>query len=238
MATRLTRTDRDFGHIVEKQMRNWELAHGPKKDSPVSRGLQPVEQFISLSRAVGLPGDTIAEQLHERLGWPVFDREILLAMAGEDHYRERIYESLDERDTSWLEDFCQALSQGRHISREDYFARLTETVVALARKGNAIFLGRATDLILPKDTGLRVRLAASRDFCIHQYATSKKLTYDSAAAQLEQIEHERARFLRNHFHVEASEHTRHDLIINMERFDVPQAVELILTAMKVRNIVT
>ncbi|MCG8409070.1 MAG: cytidylate kinase-like family protein [Phycisphaerales bacterium] len=231
-------TNRELGHLIEKQMRNWEIARSQRTEHSARPARQEVEHFISISRAVGLPGNEIASLLHDRLGWPVFDREILHTMAGDDTYRERIYGELDEHDEGWLQEFTRSLTQGRFISREEYFRSLMETVVALARQGHVIFLGRATDMILPKDIGLRVRLTASRDYCVHRFAEQNHLHYEAAVRQIEEIEHERARFLRSHFHVEASEQTRHDLIINFERFNREQTADMIMSALKIRGIVT
>lgn len=237
MATKFT-IDRGLGHLIEKQMRNWEISRSQKTENPVQQGRQGVEHFISLSRAVGLPGENVARRLHERLQWPVFDREILHAMAGDDEYRRRIYAELDEQDEGWLHEFTRSLVQGRFISREDYFQRLMETVVALARKGHAIFLGRATDMILPKDVGLRVRLTAARPYCVQRYAEQNQLPYEAAVRQVEEIERERARFVMTHFHVEAGEQTRHDLVINFEHFNIEQTVDVIMAVLKAKGIST
>ena len=101
-------TSGGIGRIVERQLRNWEIARSQKLDRPVEPRTQVVEHFVSVSRAVGLPGEQVAERLHERLGWPVFDREILHAMAGDDAYRERIYRELDEHDENWLDEFVRS----------------------------------------------------------------------------------------------------------------------------------
>ena len=230
-------TSRGIGHIVERQLRNWEIARSQKLDRPVEPRTQVVEHFVSVSRAVGLPGEQVAERLHERLGWPVFDREILHAMAGDDAHRERIYRVLDKHDENWLDEFVRSFCEDRFISGEDYFHRLTETVAALARAGHAIFLGRGTDLILPREVGLRVRLTAGREFCVGRFAKQNQVAPDVAADQVDEIERERARFLKSHYRADASDPNRHDLIINFETFDLDQTVELIMGALRNRGIV-
>jgi len=234
MAREFRTQHREVAKVLERQMRNWEIAREQqaKTEPPASK---PVHDFITISRAVGLQGEELVAGLEDRLRWPVFDREILQAMAGDDACRQRLYAAMDERDMSWLEEITFSLMRGE-FSRNDYFHRLTQTVLSLARKGHAIFLGRATDLILPRDVGMRIRLTATRDYCIRLFADAHNLTLSEAARQVEEIEHERARFIRNHFHVEAGEQTRYDLICNMERFRVDQVLELVLTALKIRGI--
>lgn len=230
---------RSFGptmsRVVEKQMRNWEIARQQQDDGFAPRA-GPVMDFIALSRSMGLPGEEIAAQLHQKLGWPIFDREILHAMAGDDECRRQLYDAMDERDLGWLEEFLQSVSFGA-AGKDDYFHRLTETVLSLARKGHTIFLGRATDMILPREMGLRVRLTASRAFCIKQYARAKGIDPGQARREVEEIEHERARFIRHHFRVEAGDPARHDLTINLEFITPHQAVELIDSALRVKGII-
>jgi cytidylate kinase len=155
-------------------------------------------------------------------------------MAGDDSYRERLYSTMDERDLSWIEECLRSLS-GDHYAKNDYFRRLRETVLALARKGHAIFLGRAADLILPQNVGLRVRLEAGREFRINQFAKANSLALDKAEQGVDGLEQDRAKFFLNHFGVDAAEPTRHDLIINVERFGTKQAVELIVAAMRLKG---
>lgn len=236
MSTKTRIVDQQLGRIVEKQLRNWEIARSQRAAGPGGGGEQAVEHFVSISRPAGLPGEALAKRLGERIGWPVFDREILRAMADDDEFRERIYRKLDEHDESWLHEFVRSLGEERFIGREDYFHRLTQTVAALSRAGHAIFLGRATDMILPRELGLRIRLTATREYCVRRFAEENRLPYEAARRQVEEIEHERARFLRNHFHVEASDPKRHDLVINFETFGIEQSIELILCALRVRGI--
>lgn len=224
-----------MARIVERQMRNWELARKQTSSGPAGPPHQ-VEHFVALSRAVGLAGAEIASLLNVKLGWPVFDRAILQAMAGDDESRRNLYAVMDERDLGWLQAYLNSICL-RGGGRDDYFHRLSETVLSLARKGHAIFVGRAADLILPRQAGLRVRITATREFCIEQHARSGGIPFEAAAREVEQIEEERARFIRNHFRVEAGEPTRHDLILNMAHFTAPQAAELIIAAMRLRGMI-
>ncbi len=235
MTSQLKSESIGIDRMVERQLRNWELARQQQSVSARQPG-QQVAEFIAISRAVGLPGNEICSLLNLRLGWPVFDREILQAMSGENAWRQELYESMDERDLSWMEEFVRAMSMGYGV-RDDYFNQLTETILTLARNGHAIFLGRAADLILPRGGGLRVRITATREHCIEAYAKERGLNFEKAVREVEEIEHERARFIRHHFNIEASEQARHDLIINMEVFNAHQAADIIMTALRSRGII-
>ncbi len=223
--------------LVEKQMRNWELAR-TQRATPPAEERPEVEAFVAVSRAVGASesaGANIPTTLGQRLGWPVFDKEILQAMSDNDRLRQQLYESLDERDVGWFEESLRSLMQGV-FKKNDYFHRLTETMLAIARQGRTVFVGRAADLILPRARGLCVRLTASRDRCVKNFAEQHGMSVEEARDEVEQTESERAEFVEHHFKVQATDQNRHDLIINLEQFTADQAVELIMAALEMRGI--
>lgn len=232
MATILRHNHYQLSSVVEKQMRSWELSRAQHLDTPDPIPLG-VHDFVAVSRRPGSGGAEIATLLAERLGWPVFDRELMHAMAGDDAVRARLYQSMDERDLGWLEEVLRSLMPSE-FPRNDYFHRLTSTVLSIARKGSAVFLGRAVDLILPKAAGLRVRITAPMEACIARKVKHCKLTPDEARKEIQRIEQERAQFIENHFDVTARDECRHDLIINSARFTPLEAVRLIEYAMNLR----
>ena len=226
----------DLAKIVEKQMRNWELAGAQRV--PLKPDTQPSEvaDFVTISRSVGSGGSDVATQLGELLGWPIFDREILQTMAGDDQVRARLYEHLDERDVSWLEATVHWLIRGE-FRKEDYFHRLTETVLALARQGHAVFLGRGVDLVLPRDRGLRVRITAPAERRAEVLAKRLKAAAP-ATSEIERTDRERDDFRRAHFGKTANDITCYDMVLNLERFTVGQAVDLIAAALRVRGVIS
>lgn len=219
--------------LVERQMRNWELARAqrPTEPTPVQK---EVEDFIAISRAVGAGGLDVATRLGETLKWPVFDREILDLMAGDNELRRRIYASMDERDMGWCEETLQVLLRPEFV-KNDYFHRLTKTVLMLARQGHAVFLGRGVDLILPRSVGFRVRLVAPHETCVANYAQRHSLSQEEAETEITRVEQERAEFIQHHFQADAADQARYDLVINMDQLSAEQAVDVILTARGVRD---
>jgi cytidylate kinase len=223
--------DSAIAKLVEKQMRNWELARQQHVEIQRDREAKQVRDFVTISREIASGGAALARKLGQRLAWPVFDREILQHMAGDDHVRTRLYEKLDERDTNWIDSVLNWLIQGE-FRIDDYFHRLSETILALTRQGPAIFLGRGIDLILPQDRGLRVRLLAPEQDRIAEYASRCQCDERTARAKLERIERERAEFLRSHFGKVDGDLTRFDLTLNLGRVSHDNAVELIVKALQ------
>lgn len=215
---------------VERQVRNWELSRAQRLETPPPKRAE-VEDFITISRPVGTGGIEVSTLLAERLGWPLFGREILDAMAGDDRIRRQIYDSMDERDLGWFEEAFRSLTQGQYV-KNDYFHTLCETMLSLARQGHGVFLGRAADLILPQGKGLRVGFIAPMDYRIARIARLEGVDDDKAREEIERRQDERYAFVRHRFRIDPADPTRFDLVINTARFSSEQVVEMILDARK------
>jgi hypothetical protein len=224
----------DIAKLVEKQMRNWEIARSQTAvPSPEEPGFT-VHDFIAISRTYGSGGARIAAALGEKLQWPLFDREILQSMAGDDEVRQRLYAQMDERDTNWLEDALRWITRGE-FRKGDYFYRLNETILALNRQGPAVFLGRGADLILPRDRGLRVRILASLTTRAAAVAQRNHISESAALAEIERIDRERAEFRRNHFGKDADDPALWDLTLSLDHFGDAHAIEVLLAAQRLRG---
>jgi cytidylate kinase len=219
--------------LIEQQLGKWELAHRDRRHA-AAPNREAVENFICISRMVGIDGHDVGSLVGERLGWPVFGREILEAMAEDDDIRRRIYSRMDERDLTWWEESLRAVLDAEFV-RNDYFKRLCETVLSLARQGRSVFVGRGADLILPPGRGLRVRLIAGVDSRVRRFAAANGLDEDHARREVEKIEKERSDFLQHRFGADAADPLRHDLVLNLDRWDTEDVVGMILDAYRRKN---
>ncbi len=225
------RTNPAVARSVEKQMRNWEISRAQQPGRPPG---ESVHDFVTIANNVGAGGNDVAVLLAQRLGWSLYDRQLLTGMAQDDKARERLYRSMDERDLGWMESAFRSFMQGG-LRKNDYFHRLIETVLLAARQAPAVFVGRSADLILPRERGLRVKVVASPGFCAESFAKRNDVPVAQARQEIARIEQERQDFIRHHFHIDPVDATRFDLLINLERFTAPSAVELVLAAMGQRR---
>lgn len=221
--------------MVERQMRNWEFSHQQRAeaDRPVP---ETVHSFVTVSRTAGSGGKDAAVALADRINWPVFDSEVLVHMAGDNEVRKRLYGSLDERDVGFIQESVRAFFVG-DIDRNDYFRRLTETILALARKSNAVFVGRGADLILPRDKGLRVRFTALPAVCAQRYAAKHGIDPLKAARDVERLEHERSAFIRQRFGVDPAGPDRFDLVLNISSLSRDEVLDTIAALLRRRGMI-
>src|SRR5690349_4732084 len=76
---------------------------------------------LLISRERGSGGSRVARLAGERLGWQVFDREILDQIAELAHVRLQLAESVDEQTRAKLENSSQAELKPEAIGVEAYF---------------------------------------------------------------------------------------------------------------------
>lgn len=228
--------DVQLAKIVEKQMRNWEIAREQMRKPPRGAESPGAFHFVTVSRAVGCGGSDVAHRLAEQLGWPCFDKDILHHMAGDDLMRKRLYEKMDTHDTRWLESVLRTLLQGDY-RKEDYFQRLSETVLALVSQGPGVFVGRGVDFLLPQERGLRVRFFAPYEQRVAAYAELHHCDKELARAAIAREEHEREELFARHFARQKADPTRFDLLINLGRVSPTDAIAILLMALRARGII-
>src|SRR5262249_20693847 len=93
---------------------------------------------IALSREAGTSGTSVAREVGKRLGWQVYDHELLERIAQEMHVRAALLQSVDERHQSWLLESVEAFLAAPEkneweplVSESAYVRHLVETIFAL-----------------------------------------------------------------------------------------------------------
>jgi cytidylate kinase len=219
--------------FVERQMRNWEIAHNHGASREPGQVSDAVHFYIAISRELGSQGEQVAECLSKCLGWPKYDREILDYMAENEAVRRRLYDSLDERERTWLQqliDLLEPLGTDAAMTRDEYFGRLTRAVLAIAQKGSAIFVGRGGCFVLPRSRGLSVRIVAPLKYRIAQLRNLEGLDDRAARRRIEEVEFQRADFLVKHFGRRPYDPRRYDMILNAGSLSVADMCHLVCQA--------
>ncbi len=229
----MSHADLQISRFVERQMRNWELARQQDAARAAAKPPQGIHFYIAISRELGSGGAQVAECLSQCLGWPKYDREILEYMSEKEEVRRQVYEMLDERQRTWLQqliDLLEPMGIEASRTREEYFRRLTRSVLAIAEHESAIFVGRGVNFVLPRSRGLSVRIVSplkNRVTCIMR---REKLDERSARRRIREVESQRAEFLVRYFGGRPYDPRRYDLILNAGTIDIEQMCCLIRSA--------
>jgi len=109
-------------------------------------------------------------------------------------------------------------------------------VLALARGAPGVFIGRAADLILPRDHGLRIRVVAPFDMRVQRFMERSGMSAARSRDELVRVDRERSDFIRHQFHRDIDDPTRCDLTINTGHVRLNEAVDLILGLLRQRGV--
>ncbi len=211
---------------LEHAQRHWRERHQQ------ARAGAPPALSIALMREAGAPGTSVAQAVGARLGWQVYDHELLQRISQETGLRVSLLESLEERHKHWLQESFEAFGSVPGINENTYAHHLIQTVLSLGALGNCVIVGRAAVFILLAEQTLRVRLVASLDDRIAGAAQRRGLSRKEAERWVEETERERARFARDHFLKDLADPHHYDLILNTSRWSVPACAELIAEAVQ------
>jgi len=191
----------------------------------------PAAFTIALSRQAGANGSAVARSVGERLGWNVYDRELLQQIATDMGVRSSLLESVDERHKSWLLECLESLGPESAISQGGYVRHLVETLLSLASHGQCVIVGRGAAQLLPAATTLRVRLVGSVSDRIKVMGARLGISQAEAQKLVQKIDRERVQFVHDHFHRDSTDPGGYDVVLNSSRFNTLECSDLIIEAL-------
>jgi cytidylate kinase len=218
--------------LVDQACRHWERRRQAAQKIPAERAVQPFT--IAIAREAGSGATAIAQDIGRRLNWTVYDRDLVARIAQEMGLRANLLESLDERHTSWRSEAMQQFLSSTatpYVSENSVVRHLAETILALGTHGECVIVGRGSAMILPEETTLRVRLVAPLKDRVARTAAVLNMDHAAAAKLVEQLDHERARYLREHFLKNPEDPRFFDMTLNTSRFSLNACADLIVDAL-------
>ena len=212
---------------LENRLENRERRPGRGSEGDLLYG-----PYLLISREKGAGGNAVAQLVGRRLGWQVFDNEIVDEIAQKAHVRRQLIESLDERERAIIQDTIAQLLNPQAIGTSDYLLYLKQVVLTLGHQGDVIIVGRGARFILPSQFGLSVRMVAPIETRIRRIAGKARLSLEAARVEVERMDRERVKLVHRHFGHDVTDPLNHDLIINTAAMNVEAAAEVVLTALQ------
>src|SRR5262245_37744241 len=213
-----------YADSFENMCRLWESQRERKHASP--------RLTVALARMAGTPAREIAEALARRLGWQVYDRELLDKIAQEMGLRSKLLESVDEKRIGWMLETMKGLFSVPQVSEIAYARHLVKVVLALGMHGNCVIVGRGAALFLPHATTLRVLLTAPLEDRVARFAKEEGVAEDKAAQQVADIERARTSFVQRHFFKDANDPANYDLVLNSSCWSPDACAQIIVEALR------
>ncbi|MCC6417134.1 MAG: cytidylate kinase-like family protein [Gemmataceae bacterium] len=187
---------------------------------------------VAVSREAGTSGTAIAREVGNRLNWPVYDQELLQHIARETGLRADLLKSVDERHKGWLTEAIESFAAVPQLSEAAYAHHLLQTILSLGAHGACVIVGRGAAQILPPDRALRVRLVGRIEDRVVAAAKHLGLSPQEARRWIEQTDHDRVRFIRDHFLKDPVPPDEYDLILSTSRWTIPECATLIIHAVR------
>lgn len=149
-----------MAEVMTRARRQWQ--NQQRRPGPVETlsPLAPRAFTIAISREAGANGSAVGRLLGERLGWPVYDYELVERIANEMGLRSEFLESVDEKRMSWLQEIAESFSSESSVTESAYVRHLVQILLTLALHGECIIVGRGANVVVPVETSLRIRLVA------------------------------------------------------------------------------
>ena len=213
--------------LVSQQVRRSELA----RHRQISDGKVCINPVVTISRRMGSGARIVAEKLAHNLGWSLWSKELLDAIAEDADVSRKVVEAFDEKTISEIELFAHAALGDFEMGDFIYKKHLIKAIAAIAKLGNVIILGRGANFLLPD--ALHIRIDASDEHRIMNMMKYEALTRNEAEVKLRDSDKARQHFLLSAFGRERVVSAQYDLTIWMDKFSTEDAAKIIERAIEV-----
>jgi hypothetical protein len=212
------RTRPDAAEMAAKYVQEWDQK---RLEIAAAKAKGVYWPAICFSREVAVGALEIAVTLAEKIGYRVVDRQILETIAGQARLSEKTAAFFDERYPGKLSEFLSMAFGEKAFTKSDYTRHLFTAVITIAGLGPALFVGRGTHLLAPRDLLLAVRFIASREHRIKRLAAALGLPESQAAVKLDEMDRERRAFYKAVYGKKDVSPHEFDLVINCDYLGSP-----------------
>lgn len=229
-------TMKDIHQIINRQINMWNYDRiRLQKESVESKPLSEIKPVVTVSRQRGCRGHDFAEMLAKELNYGLFDQQIIDYVASDAGVSRDMVESLDEENRSILEVWFKGMLCDRIFDHDEYISRLIKTVKTSYLQGGVVLLGRGANFILSNTSAFHVRCVASVDVRISNLMIYESMNEKEAQREIEKTDHKRAVFVKRYFNQNIDDPLSYDLVINMNKTTVEQAIKIVMTGLRARG---
>lgn len=194
----------------------------------------PVRPFLTISRESGAGAVTVGQKVVEILNqqpqdvpWTLFDRSLVDVVLEKHDLPQELSKYLTEDAVNTFESFVDDLF-GLHPPAHSLVRKTNETIVALAKMGKTILVGRGANFLTRKlEGGFHVRLVASRESRLRHYQEYFDLSDKEAAERLKSADESRKNYVRDVFGKDVDDLLFYDCVINTTWISYDAAARII-----------
>ena len=180
--------------------------------------------LITISRGIGCGGMVIARLVADGLKVKLYDDDMLQKEAVRLGYRAEKIKGLDAKAPGFLD---LLLGQKPNI----YLDYMEALIYEVAKKGEGVIVGHGSQMLLRDfECALHVRIYAGEPTRIKNLMEQQGLSEEAAMKLIHKNDHEQKGFFRFAFHMDWTDPSLYDLIINTEQLGIVTAARLIMEA--------
>lgn len=189
--------------------------------------------IITISRQAATNGALVAQLVAERLGCPVYDRELVDEIARRMQVDPNVVMHFDEHTPGAVESL---LWEWRSSINEDTYRRLLQDALGtIAQQGCSVIVGRGANFMLRRPDSLHARVIAPMELRIAMYMAGNEASERDAKRYIQEQDQMRAQFVKRYFHRDIESPEGYDLVVNLEGLTPEMAADLIAQASKMRQ---
>jgi hypothetical protein len=207
---------------------------GDRAPAPPGTGV-PAALTVALSREAGARGGTIGRRAGRKLGWQVYDQELLEYMAQDPTVSQGMTAALKPEGAAWVEAHLGRLQREHNLGQNPPVLNLARVVLALGAQGGCVLIGRGAGCILPPESTLHVRVVAALQERVAYMAQWLRLTAEEAAERVRLRDQRRGEFVEAHFLRQPGDVYQYDLLLNSGLLGEDVCADLIARAARARD---
>ncbi|MDR3634165.1 MAG: cytidylate kinase-like family protein [Isosphaeraceae bacterium] len=211
----------------------WLLGRGTSPREIANPGTTtPRFRVVCISREAGAGGGTIARTVGGRLGWKVYDHELLDAIAQRMELPVDDVKVFDELAPSVVQDWILPLREEHYAPQEAYLDHLAKLIEAIGRAGNSLIVGRGACFQLPREETLSVRVIAPLKVRAVRLAERMGVSVRTARRAARDLDRRRNQFERTMYRADCTDPHNYDLVLDSNSLGLPIAAEVIIKAVE------
>jgi cytidylate kinase len=168
----------------------------------------------------------------KRLGWKVYNEELIEAIAHRMEVSLDEVRTLDELAPSVVQDWLLPLREEYYAPQEAYLDHLAKLIEAIGRAGESILVGRGANYMLPKESTLRVRIIAPLKVRAIRLAERMGVSVRTARRAARDLDRRRLHFDRTMYHANSNDLHNFDLVLDSDSLGLEIATEIIVRAVE------
>ena len=181
--------------------------------------------IITISRGSYTHGAMVAEKVAQKLDYECISREFLLDISRE-------YNISEIKLTRAIRD-APSLLERYTFGREKYISYIRAAILKHLSKDNIVYHGFAGHFFV-KDVAhvLKVRIIANMKYRIECMMNREGASKEKAEIMVNEVDEERKKWSQKLYGIDTSDSRLYDLVINIEKISIEDAVDMICNTVK------